>query len=97
MVSGDIVLGNEEHTISVEAIVITIHYSLFWSQVAKCRPTVVTWKVVCRWIIESFHMGHFMNSCRGLSDTMAIPVDEWKLPVEVTVRNLGAKGIADVV
>jgi hypothetical protein len=38
-----------------------------------------------------------MNGRRGLSDTVAVPVDKRKLPVEVAIRDFSAKSVAYVV
>lgn len=87
----------EVYTIRVKSIIITTHYSLLRRQVHERWPAIVAWKVVSGWIIKTVDVGHFMNGGRGLSDAVAIPVNQWELPVEVAVCDVNTKCIADIV
>lgn len=57
----------------------------------------MAWKVVSGWVVETVDMGHFVNGGRSLSDAVAAPVDQWKLPVEVAICDISTKCVTDVV
>lgn len=57
----------------------------------------MAWEVVGSCFVETIDMGHFMNGGRGLSDAVAILVDQWQLPVHVAVCNVHTKCITYVV